>query len=561
MTSLLSGPLSITDLLQHKRLNPLDTVDHEVLKRIQSLDVSCFSEADVREEIVSPLLKILEYDKTTYFSIERTKPIQLLGRNNYLDYNLTLWSENFWLIEAKKPKGMRFSFGINDIRQAVNYAVHPDINAALVVLCDGRKIAIFDREEDQREPALTVLIKNLDKEIDKLRAILSPWQVWFFEKRRIVRHLDKVFDREFNINRLEEFKNLMVRRLDSKRCTVINNMRSVLAKSGDDENQTEAILITSDPVDLIEWGFLLQFSERSTTVMAETLVEHCRNSPFPIINRVFPDYARAMNDNFCMHALNLLIHLSKENVSVNWLPPWLGDTNNLEGAAKHFLAGCLAHFNSDPVRRNILFCASALRRLFKIIMVTQADVWRLGEFRHVIDRYMAPEDSMAQQLSSPERQNLLMLDGLVNTSVIRLVRECSDSRGVPKPRSIEQRLRELWTVELALLESVQNYQELLHDRDMGEVYLTEATDVAYDSLGHSVLCVINHHATWKAYALEHHRNDVRTLACIGSWQAKKWLGHESDATFQRPSDQEMAERFFLGDVETFLGLKNAYRFA
>ena len=233
MDSLFSGRLSISDLMQHKALEPLDDSARAILAHIQSLDVDDYTEADVREEIISPLLNVLGYDKQSYFSIDREKEIQLLGRKNFLDYNLTLWSENFWLIEAKKPRRAGTKFGASDIRQAIGYAVHPEINAALVVLCDGRKIAVFDREQNQREPILTVEVANLLQEIDQLRAILSPWQVWFFEKRRIVRHLDKVFDKEFNIGRVEEFRDLIARRLDSKRGTVFDNMRSVMPTPGD----------------------------------------------------------------------------------------------------------------------------------------------------------------------------------------------------------------------------------------------------------------------------------------------------------------------------------------
>ena len=265
MDSLFSGPLSISDLirLQYKALGPLDAAARDILARTQSLDVAGYTEADVREEIISPLLRVLGYDKQSYFSIDREKPIQLLGRKKFLDYNLTLWSENFWLIEAKKPRGTGKTFRASDIGQAVGYAVHPAINAALVVLCDGRKIVVFDREQNQREPILTVEVANLLQEIDKLRAILSPWQIWFFEKRRIVRHLDKVFDKEFNIRRVEEFKELIARRLDSKRGTVIDNMRSVLPISAD-AGQAINMLRTKDPVDLIEGAFFLRLTVGET---------------------------------------------------------------------------------------------------------------------------------------------------------------------------------------------------------------------------------------------------------------------------------------------------------
>ena len=94
-------------------------------------------------------------------------------------------------------------------------------------------------------------ITELSQNIDILRATLSPWQVWLFEKRRIIRQLDKVFDKEFNIRRLEEFKSLVVNRLDSKRSVIIENMRHMF-KDSDDADETLQILHSSDTIDLIE---------------------------------------------------------------------------------------------------------------------------------------------------------------------------------------------------------------------------------------------------------------------------------------------------------------------
>lgn len=382
MATHLSSDLTTNALMQHKMLPPLDEKAESILERIQSLDVTRFSEADVREEIISPLLMVLGYDKQSYFSIEREKTIQLLGRKQYLDYNLTLWSENFWLIEAKKPKGKGLRFGVVDIRQAIGYAVHPEISAALVVLCDGRKIAVFDREEHLSTPELTVEITNIKAEINELRRILSPWQVWFYEKRRIVRHLDKVFNKEFNLSRVEEFKQLISQRLDSKTLIVTDNMRSLLSLS-EDNDETDRILRDSEPLELIEGAFFLQFSKRDLTTLAESLVLHCREDAFQVLSRVFPDHPRDMNDNYCVHSLNLLIHLDRENISVNWLPSWLANGNDLDDAVRKYVSSCLNHFSMDAIRRNILLYASGVRRLIKLLTVVDQRIWRLGEVQHV----------------------------------------------------------------------------------------------------------------------------------------------------------------------------------
>ena len=79
-------------------------------------------------------------------------------------------------------------------------------------------------------------------------------------------------------------------------------------------------------------------------------------------------------------------------------------------------------------------------------------------------------------------------------------------------------------VEAAILEGVSSYPELSRERDLGEVHPTEGTDVVYDSLGHGILCIVNHHADWKSYILKHHRQDVQTLAMIGSCKHVSGLG-------------------------------------
>jgi hypothetical protein len=210
MTDILSGPLSVNDLLlQSKRLEPLAEAAKAEIAKIQSLDVTGFSEEEVRTYVINPIVRILGYDKGTIFSADLEHPVKFLGKNLFPDYQLALWSENFWLIEAKKPRPRAPTFKYKELVQAIQYSVHPSINAALVVLCDGVKLEVFDREVSVEAPLLHVEIKNLLRDFDKIRAILEPIQVWFFQKRRIVRLLDKVFNKEFNMNRVEEFSELL----------------------------------------------------------------------------------------------------------------------------------------------------------------------------------------------------------------------------------------------------------------------------------------------------------------------------------------------------------------
>jgi hypothetical protein len=177
-----NGTLSIDYLLQHKRLEPLSGSAITELTRIVELDVTHFLEADVREEIITPILRILGYAKGSYFSVDREKKISFFDTSLFIDYNVTQWSENFWLIEAKKPEAAERNFDRKTLAQALQYAVHPEINAAVFVLCDGHKIEIYDRELSLAAPIVRVSQRELLQRFDDLRVVLEPWQSWFFQK-------------------------------------------------------------------------------------------------------------------------------------------------------------------------------------------------------------------------------------------------------------------------------------------------------------------------------------------------------------------------------------------
>ena len=77
----------------------------------------------------------------------------------------------------------------------------------------------------------------------------------------------------------------------------------------DDLKLAKQRIRNADPGDLIEGAFFLNLSVYETREIAKTLADHCRQNPFSILFRVFPDHARDINDSYCMHAFNLLIHL------------------------------------------------------------------------------------------------------------------------------------------------------------------------------------------------------------------------------------------------------------
>ena len=235
--------------------------------------------------------------------------------------------------------------------------------------------------------------------------------------------------------------------------------------------------------------------------------------------------------------------------------------NCLGSAIRKFIAYSLTHFAHDPTRRNILLAASGLRRLFKVMIAVNERLWSMGQVRHLMQRYVAREDTWMQIVSSPQRQNLLSLDGMTNYAIRQLVSEYSDEQGRPQPRTIESQLREIWAAELAILENVPSYGELVRERGLEEIHPTEMTDVVYDYLGHCILCVADNHNVWRDYIVEHHLQEVETIAQFGSWKARDFRGRDEQHQFAQPPDQTAADRFFLGDVAMYRRIRSAYRYS
>ena len=167
-------PLDIDAHLLTKALQPLLPAAIEELKRIQAYDITTWNEPEVRAYVIDPILKILGYDKGSIFSVDLEHHITFLGKHRKPDYKVNLWNTDFWLIEAKKPNAANAEFGYHDFSQALEYSVHPTINAALVVLCDGVKI---DRDVDVDKPLLRVPRTALVEQFDRIRALLEPMQI------------------------------------------------------------------------------------------------------------------------------------------------------------------------------------------------------------------------------------------------------------------------------------------------------------------------------------------------------------------------------------------------
>jgi hypothetical protein len=142
------------------------------------------TEADIREEIIAPLLRHLGYRSGTANDIIREQslsyPKSYLGHKKNsdpilrgrADYICEARAQVRWVIEAKSPDA---DLDRDAEEQSWSYANHPEIRAVYFCLSNGRKFKIF---QTSRGPDAEAIFKcsyqELESSLTILENILSP---------------------------------------------------------------------------------------------------------------------------------------------------------------------------------------------------------------------------------------------------------------------------------------------------------------------------------------------------------------------------------------------------
>lgn len=147
--------------------------------QFSAIDDPDFEESSVREELISPMLKALNYKAFGRNKILREKgvshPFVMTGSTkreltNYPDYLLQVDGKYRWILDAKDP-GEEIKSGKNK-EQAYFYAIHPEIRVEYYALCNGREFILFHISED--EPRLYFQVKEIEDYWGDLKRIVAP---------------------------------------------------------------------------------------------------------------------------------------------------------------------------------------------------------------------------------------------------------------------------------------------------------------------------------------------------------------------------------------------------
>jgi hypothetical protein len=155
------------------------------------------NEADIRGEVIDPLLRHLGYQSGTEFNIVRERslryPRRSLGRKKPTDpeikgrpdYILEIRGLDRWIVEAKPPSA---EISHDDIEQAFSYAFLPEVAAGYFVLCNGKRFCIFKTIDGPDAPPFIDL--TYDRLGDKLQIVENTLAPSSFRRSLMAKHVD-----------------------------------------------------------------------------------------------------------------------------------------------------------------------------------------------------------------------------------------------------------------------------------------------------------------------------------------------------------------------------------
>ena len=138
------------------------------------LNTKNFKEDSVREEIISPVLKALQFpSEEKKRSVDRSKLLRAtVGSKEtaiYPDYLLREENRYVLVLEAKSP-GQNIRAG-KHVAQVLSYSINSEVNCSCYALCNGHEWTFFKRHEPYK-PLLIFQTKEIESQLKEIIAFI-----------------------------------------------------------------------------------------------------------------------------------------------------------------------------------------------------------------------------------------------------------------------------------------------------------------------------------------------------------------------------------------------------
>lgn len=212
-----------------------------ILQRIAAADWTDVPEPTVCSQLIMPVLMVLGYGQHTLHKVAEQKTYELSdptymkgSRRVRLDYQPRVYEEGLWVMEAK---GTDAEVSPKTLGQARDYAIHPEVRAALMVTVDRAGFQVFDPwDEHWDTPLLIIAPEEAATRIEELRSVLAVDRVADFVRRRHLDHLRRALSASLEFGVLleaeREFRDLLDdarKSIDAKRMAIYRKAREEAA--------------------------------------------------------------------------------------------------------------------------------------------------------------------------------------------------------------------------------------------------------------------------------------------------------------------------------------------
>lgn len=189
-----------------------------LLEQIRAADWSNQPESTISSQLIMPVLHLLGYGEHTLHKVREQQSYTLAdpsynkgSRRVRLDYEPSVYEEGLWVMEAK---GTDDEVNASTLGQVRDYAIHPEIRAALMVTVDRAGVCVYDPwDEHWDEPLVAVPPNDIADRLEELRAVLGVDRVPDFVRRRHFDHLKRALSASLELGVLDdaeqEFRELL----------------------------------------------------------------------------------------------------------------------------------------------------------------------------------------------------------------------------------------------------------------------------------------------------------------------------------------------------------------
>ena len=374
---------------------PLTDTELQELEKLSTLEFSTYSEADVREEYLMPILRLLGYRKDLDYSVSREKSfnlndlfLQVGSKKVRLDYICSIRKEYFWLIDAKKgecqdptnPPQIRDQ----DVSQTYFYSLHPSINCKYFVVSNGWYLNVYDRDEinNSINPILSIAHTEIKDKFYELDHILAATQLIPHIKAKLLSNIEKVLSSEVSLERLEEFVKEVEKITDKVRPKVLDNVRSNAKK---ERESSEAFwknwIANANPFEIVQTLFQQPYTKKEINDISDALVENLVNSSegerYIFMREILMLELKSVNYWYYINVLNFLIKLNFSSIASNYssitsVNFTLSDNfgcSSIEEILHYWIYLLFSRFNNRRDLRLKTLFDGLFRRLFKFLFI------------------------------------------------------------------------------------------------------------------------------------------------------------------------------------------------